>query len=284
VDVATLEAQRAFFAERITSIAGVPKSRLTAAFATVPREHYLGPGPWKFLSRRGYRLSPSDDPAFLYQDIVVALDDERGINNGQPSLHAVCLAALNVQEGEFVIHVGAGTGYYTAILAELVRPGGNVRAYEIDPRLAERASKNLAGLPNVAVVPYSGAASPILECDAIYVSAGATAPLDIWLDALHPHGRLLFPLTPDGPEGISGPGGMLLVTRTAEERFSARFVSTVVIIPCMGARDRETGRKLADAFRRGGFERVRSLRRNTEPDETCWCSGNGWWLSTAGNS
>jgi protein-L-isoaspartate(D-aspartate) O-methyltransferase len=277
-DVATLEAHRAFFAELITTIAGVPKSRLTAAFAKIPREHYLGPGPWKAFTGRRYMRIPPGDPAFLYQDIVVALDENRGINNGQPSLHAVCLAALDVQEGETVVHIGAGAGYYTAVLAELTGPAGRVFAYEIDPDLAQRASTNLADLPSVTVAPHSGAEGVLPQCDAFYVSAGATAPLDIWLNALRPHGRLLFPLTPDGP------GGMLLVSRTTAERFDARFVCPVVIIPCVGARDSETAKKLAEAYKRGDSGKVRSLQRNTKPDETCWFSGNGWWLSTAGNS
>ena len=45
----TLEAHRAFFAELITAIAGVPKSRLTSAFAATPRERYLGPVHGRFL-------------------------------------------------------------------------------------------------------------------------------------------------------------------------------------------------------------------------------------------
>jgi protein-L-isoaspartate(D-aspartate) O-methyltransferase len=279
--MATLEAHRRFFAELITTVAGASSSRLTAAFAAVPREHYLGPGPWKVFTGHGYIQTPSDDPAFLYQDIVVALEEERMINNGQPRLHALCLAALGVQEGETVIHIGAGTGYYSAVLAELTGPTGRVFAYEIDAGLAERASRNFDCLPRVTVIPSSGAEGSLPECDSIYVSAGATAPLDLWLDALPPTGRLLFPLTPDGPGDVPGVGGMLLVTRGAEERFDARFVCPVMIIPCVGARDSETAGKLAEAFRRGDSGKVRSLRRGNTPDETCWCAGNGWWLSTA---
>lgn len=281
--MATLEAHRRFFAELITMIAEVPNARLTSAFAKIPRERYLGPGPWKAFSGRGYMQIPSGEPAFLYQDIVVALDEKRGINNGQPSLHATCLATLNLQEGETVVQVGAGTGYYTAIIAELTGTSGRVFAYEIEPDLANRAAENLADLPNVTVIPNSGAADPLPQCDAIYVNAGATAPLGIWLDALRTSGRLLFPLTPDGPRGTSGAGAMLLVTRVTEDRFDARFICPAIFIPCIGARDTEMGRRLAESFKREDFDKVRSLRRGTPPDESCWCSGNGWWLSTSEN-
>jgi protein-L-isoaspartate(D-aspartate) O-methyltransferase len=54
-----------------------------------------------------------------------------------------------------VIHVGAGTGYYTAILAHLVGPEGRVHAYEIEADIAARAAENLAGYPNVRVYAQS---------------------------------------------------------------------------------------------------------------------------------
>jgi protein-L-isoaspartate(D-aspartate) O-methyltransferase len=37
---------------------------------------------------------------------------------------------------------------------------------------------------------------------------------------------------------------------------------------------------LAAAFRKGGLDKVRSLHRDNSPDETAWCAGEGWWLST----
>jgi protein-L-isoaspartate(D-aspartate) O-methyltransferase len=65
--MATLEAHRMFYAELITSSVGMPKSRLTSAFKATPREHHLGPGPWKVFTARGYIQTPSDDPAFALE-------------------------------------------------------------------------------------------------------------------------------------------------------------------------------------------------------------------------
>jgi len=45
----------------------------------------------------------TDDPAFIYQDTLVAVDRERGINIGQPSAHALWLDALALREGETVL-------------------------------------------------------------------------------------------------------------------------------------------------------------------------------------
>jgi len=281
MDDARLKAHRIFFAKLITASIGQPNGRLTDAFAATPRERFVGPGPWNiFAAAAGYIETPSDDPAFLYQNVVVALAKESRINNGEPILHAASLATLNVQEGETVVHIGAGTGYYTAVLARLTGPAGSVFAYEIEPELAKRATANLADLPNVTVDHRSGSNGALPTCDVIYVNAGATAPLDIWLDALRPGGRLLFPLTPaEGPGGMPGAGGMLLVTQSSPNHFDARFLYPVMFVPCVGARDDETAKKLSEAFKRGDMGKVQSLRRNTSPDESCWCSGNGWWLS-----
>jgi protein-L-isoaspartate(D-aspartate) O-methyltransferase len=295
-----LSSHRNFFAHLVTSAAGAAKNeRLVEAFATTPREKYLGPGPWKIFAGGSLIDTPTNDPAFLYQDVVVALAPDRRINNGQPVLHAMCLSSLNIQPGEKILHLGAGTGYYTAILAKLTGPTGTVDAYEIEPDLATRAAQNLSDQPNVTVHKRNAAEGVLPPCDAIYVNAAATGPLDTWLDALQPNARLLFPLTPaDGPGGTPGVGAMLLITRPAphsdanntaapelsespDETFAARFLSPAIFIPCIGARDDATAAKLVDAFKRGNSRDVRSLHRSTPPDETSWCSGETWWLSTA---
>jgi protein-L-isoaspartate(D-aspartate) O-methyltransferase len=205
----------------------------------------------------------------------VALIAGRGLNNGEPQLHARCLAALGVKAGETAVHIGSGTGYYTAILAELVGPTGTVLAYEIDQELAAKAETNLAPWPSVSVKARSAAAGSLPTCDIVYVSAGATRPPDTWLDALAPGGRLLFPLTPN-----IGLGGMLLVTRAAASSFDARFVQPATFIYCEGARDGREGDKLAKAFAQGRWPQVKSLRRGVPPDDSSW---DGWWLSTSSN-
>jgi protein-L-isoaspartate(D-aspartate) O-methyltransferase len=270
-------ALRAYYARIITGRAGTDDKRIIEAFATVERERFVGAGPWKVSRYDGsYVDTPSDDLAFLYQDIVVGLITERRLNNGEPNLHARCLAALDVRQGETAIHVGSGMGYYTAILAHLVGATGTVIAYEIEPNLAGKAAKNLEPWGQVSVRGRSATDGALPACDIIYVSAGATRPLDTWLDALRPGGRLLFPLTPS-----TGLGGMLLVTRSAEATFDARFVQRARFIGCDGARDTEEGDELGKAFAGGHLRKVKSLGRGIGPDDgSSWFSGQGWWLST----
>ena len=270
-----IEAHRKFFADLIAAQAGIPPgSEIAAAFASTPREQFVAPPPWRIFTRTGYVEAPSDDPTFLYQDVVVPLSNEGTLNNGQPTLHAICLAALAVKKGEQVVHVGAGTGYYTTLLAKLVGESGRVDAYEIEPALARRARGNLAAFPNVRVENRSGAEGPLPMCDVLYVNAGATEPLAVWLDALRDGGRLLFPMTPD-----TGVGAMLLITNRGDGIFSARFLLQAQFVPCVGARG-ETTVKLDEAFRGSNWAKVKSMHRNDEPDESCWCAGPGWWLST----
>jgi protein-L-isoaspartate O-methyltransferase len=72
------------------------------AFATVPREAFVGPGPWRIMSpmRIGeYWTTPDAKPLHVYHDALIALDETRGINNGQPSLWAKLFGELNLSRG-----------------------------------------------------------------------------------------------------------------------------------------------------------------------------------------
>lgn len=270
-----LAKRRHTYAIEITRRAGVSDPRIEAAFAAVPREDFAGPPPWRIGSGGFFGLASSDDPARLYEDVLVAIDAERGINNGQPSLHAQSLDALGLKEGETVLQIGAGAGYYTAILAELVGTKGRVIAYEIAPDIAARAAANLARYRQVEVRARSGV-EDLPQADAIYVSAAASHPVRAWLDALRRSGRLVFPL-----QAVSSSGAMLIVTRPEHGgAWPARLLTRVVFIPCEGAQDAEMGRKLDQAFRRGGQAGVRSLRFGSEPSEKDWVRGDGWALST----
>ena len=267
--------RRRAYAAEIARRAGISDPRIEAAFAAVPREDFAGFPPWRIGSGGLFGQSSSSDPARLYEDVLIAIDAERGINNGQPSLHAQSIAALELKAGDTVVQIGAGAGYYTAILAELVGPEGRVTAYEIEPDIAARAAANLARYPQVEVRARSGVEG-LPQADAIYVNAAASHPLRAWLDALKVGGRLVFPLQAAGSSGA-----MLMVTRPERgDAWPARFLLDVVFIACEGAQDSKMARNLNEAFRRGGSERVRSLRLGDAPARTDWVRGDGWALST----
>jgi protein-L-isoaspartate(D-aspartate) O-methyltransferase len=278
---------RAFYARYVMLHARVRDELVHQAFATVPREDFVGPGPWFLPGAPGaadeiYVETPDCDLAFIYQNTLVALDPGRKINNGEPSLHARCLDALALRAGEAVLHVGAGTGYYSAIMARLVGAGGHVFAYEIDLELGRRAAENLAGMGQVSVAVRSGLSDGLPAVDAIYGNAGLGQIAPGWLAALRPGGRLLFPLQPG-----SGFGGMLLVTRPETEflPWPARFVCRAGFIPCQGCNAApERDKALQKAFAGGGWAQVDALHLGTAPDGSCWFDGGGWWLSRRAGS
>jgi len=274
--VKSIQDYRDFYANFVVRSVGSSCETLIAAFSLVERERYVGKGPWPIFVGSGYINTLSDDPRLLYQDILVGLATNRGINNGQPTLHARCLAACALTPGESVVHIGAGTGYYTAILAALVGASGSVVAYEIEADLANQARENLRHLPNVRVVAASAIEGALPSADVIYVNAGATHPIASWIDALNVGGRLVFPLTPN--EGF---GCMLLVTHRSRSSYAASIVTRAAFIPCVGARDDATSKALTVALEIQSLKTVKSLRRGTQPDHTAWCIGTDWWLSTA---
>jgi protein-L-isoaspartate(D-aspartate) O-methyltransferase len=281
-----LAAVRKWFADELRHVARVRSSAIVDAFGTVPREHFAGPGPWRLLSGwylGEYWTTEDADPRHLYHDVLIAIDEARQLNNGQPSLWAFLYDQLDFAGGEHVVHVGVGTGYYTAILAHIVGPAGHVTAVEIDAALAERARANLADMwPQADVVTGNGFTyRSERPADVIVVNAGVTHLSSAWLDSLaEENGRLLVPLT-----GKRRAGAYFLITRRHGDtrRYAARHVCRVGIIDCIGGRRADAEATLGVALGDPRLvPRIRSLRRAPEePDDTCWLAGDGWWLSTA---
>jgi protein-L-isoaspartate(D-aspartate) O-methyltransferase len=280
-----LGAARQRYAAELRSIVGLRSEALVHALSRVPREAFLGTPPWRVIAPipGGNPLKPDTSletaPEQLYRDVLVSIDRERRLNNGQPSSLAAWLEALELAEGDRVRHVGAGTGYYTAIMAEIVGPTGHVLALECEADLAARASENLAGYPQVMVRCADGSSHDSGPCDAILVNAGATHLSPVWLDALRPGGRLVVPLTVARDGQGRGFGRMLKVVRRDPD-WDARFIGAVGIYPCRGARDAATNRRLERSYREADAAAVRRLIRDPhEATETCWLHGAGFCLS-----
>jgi protein-L-isoaspartate(D-aspartate) O-methyltransferase len=277
-----LDIVRRAYAMQVMAAAGTDDPRVEAAFAAVKREDFLGPGPWAILRRRipnpGYVTTPSADPVYLYINGVVGILPERNLNNGEPSLHAALTASAAPRAGEHLVHVGAGVGYYTAIMAELVGPSGAVTAIEFDPGLAERAAANLSHLLHVRTVQGDGTKLAFDAADVIYVNAGATHPAPSWLDSLKDGGRLILPLTAAGFPHTRR-GAVFQIERRGGD-FAARRISAVAIFPCEGGRDAAAERALSAVLDNGGAARVTRLyRRDDLPAAECWLRAPGWCLA-----
>jgi protein-L-isoaspartate(D-aspartate) O-methyltransferase len=277
----TLADCRQFYAEEIRVVGGIHSTALVSAYARVPREKFMGPGPWQIgsgLSGSGY-LS-TDDPRDLYHNVLVALDPARHLNNGQPSALARWIDALDLKAGDRVYHLGCGVGYYTAIIAEVAGDHGRVLATEVDAVLADRARENLAIYPNVVVHAGDGAAFDPGECEAIFINAGVTHPHPVWLQRLSVNGRIVLPLTAATDNAVWGSGVVARVTRKGD-RFGARVVTPVAIYSCLSVRDPAMNANLAKALATKALYNLKSVRTDPHQEaESCLAHGTEICLST----
>ncbi|MDQ6434902.1 SAM-dependent methyltransferase [Mesorhizobium sp. LHD-90] len=267
-----LDEVRAHYARQMAAMSGSHDPRIARAFDLVRREAFLPPGPWQVVAGDQLISTPSDDPAFLYQNVLVAIDREKGINNGEPFLHAAWIGAVAPQPGEAVTHIGTGGGYYTAVLAVLVRPDGTVTGFEVDSALAAYAAANLKPYENVTVVAANAVTSEIPPSDIVYVSAGVAAPPLCWLSALKPGGRIVFPWRPAHEVGLA------VLARRTEQGFAAKIIGSAWFIGCAGASD----------FGRNGptstvARQIKSIVPTGErpPDQTALAIYPELWFSSA---
>src|SRR5262245_43495886 len=97
-------ARRAAYARKTMELAKCEDPAVEAAFAAIRREDFLGSPPWHTL-RGGGTYEPTSDPDRLYSNDLFGLIPERGLNNGQPSLHATLLHRASPKPGEHAVHI-----------------------------------------------------------------------------------------------------------------------------------------------------------------------------------
>jgi protein-L-isoaspartate(D-aspartate) O-methyltransferase len=279
----TLDDVRTAFAAGLRERHGLRSPHVVAALGSVPRERFLGPGPWTVAAGPGLapQATPSGDPRLVYQDVSIALDASRQLYNGQPGLVATWLDELALSPGEAVLHVGCATGYYSAVIAHVVGSIGRVVAVEVDDELCRRAATNLDPWPWVEVRQDDGRARQSDRFDAVLIHAGATHVETSWLDALADGGLLLVPLTatmPGMPATLSK--GLVLVVSRRGEEFAARLNGLVMIYTLANLRDEAANARLGRALRSGQSETVTRVRRDRHDEGAgCWLHGDAVCLS-----
>ena len=269
-----LDEVRKSYSRALARVSASQDPRLEEAIYRVPREAFLPPGPWKLLVDGRFIETPSSDPIHVYQNFAIALDVRKGINNGEPHLHAQWIGAVAPQPGETVTQIGLGMGYYSAILALLVLPGGRLIGFEIDSDLAEIARRNLATYENVSVVTGDATSLEVPPSDLIYVSAAVVEPPEQWLTALRPGGRLIFPWRPTVEVALA------MLIRRVPTGFEARPLLSCWFIPCAGASSHKSG-VLAPSI--SAAWRVRSLHLSNaqSPDKSAVAIYEHCWFSSA---
>jgi protein-L-isoaspartate(D-aspartate) O-methyltransferase len=136
-----------------------------------------------------------------YGDYALPIGDKQTIS--QPYIIAQTTEALELKGGERILEIGTGSGYQTAILAEIA---DHVYSLEKIPQIARRARKvlDLLGYHNVATRILDGTYGWKEEApfDAVLVSAVSDSIPEKLLDQVNEEGRLVLPLEEGGAQNL----------------------------------------------------------------------------------
>ncbi len=186
--------------------------RVADALAKVKREAFVAPG---------------TEPA-AYENRPLPIGHGQTIS--QPFVVALMTELLDLQPAERVLEVGTGSGYQTAMLAEIA---DRVYSIEVIPELAERAAVALSsqGYANVELRTGDGGLGWPEQApfDAIIVTAAAPDVPRALLDQLRPGGRMMIPV---GPR--HGDQELLLISKNAVGIGVRRSVLPVAFVPLTG--------------------------------------------------
>jgi protein-L-isoaspartate(D-aspartate) O-methyltransferase len=136
----------------------------------------------------------------VYEDeaILTKQEGEARSSCSQPTVVAQMLEMLDLNAGDSVLEIGAGTGWNAALMANLVGPEGRIVTLDIDEDTAQKARANLqrAGVANVETLCADGGrgAADLGPYDAIIATAATEEISPYWLEQLKPDGRLVAPL------------------------------------------------------------------------------------------
>jgi protein-L-isoaspartate(D-aspartate) O-methyltransferase len=156
---------------------GIMNSRLLQAMRIVPRHEFV----------------PESLRELAYQDGPVSIGYGQTIS--QPYIVALMIESLEIREASRVLDVGTGSGYQTALLAEL---GATVFTVELEPSLAERARETLdrLGYGNIKARIANGSLGwpEFAPYDSIIAAASAPEVPESLLSQLSKGGKLVIPL------------------------------------------------------------------------------------------
>ena len=150
--------------------------RVHAALIALPRHAFI----------------PPEFRSVAYEDRPIAIGCGQTIS--QPRVVGRMLSLLDLQPGQAVIDIGAGSGYAAALIDRLVQPGGRVHAIERQGALIATSKARLAvHAPLVELVHGDGLCAGG-SWDRLHCAACVPGIPAAWLDAVRPGGRLIAPV------------------------------------------------------------------------------------------
>ncbi|MFM9371889.1 methyltransferase, FxLD system [Streptomyces sp. Da 82-17] len=177
---------RAQLIDDLVQDGSVRTARVEEAMRTVPRHLFVPNAPLE----KAYGNAPVNTK---YDDSGASISCA-----SQPDVVGVMLEQLEVEPGQRILELGAGTGFNAGLLGHLVGAEGHVTTIDVDDDIVEGARTGLkaAGINNVDVILGDGAAGHAENApyDRIVATVGAHGVPHAWLDQLAPGGRLLTPL------------------------------------------------------------------------------------------
>jgi len=203
--------ERGSMVERQLRQRGITDERLLAAMSKVPRHEFVNPQNW----------------AEAYADHPIPIAEQQ--TTSQPYMIAAMIQAAAIKPEDRVLEIGAGSGYQTAVLAELASQVFAVERYASLTE-ASRATLEWLGYRNAKVVTGDGSlglpeAAPF---DAIIVSAAAPRIPPALVEQLAVGGRLIVPV------GESDQQVLQLLQKNADGTTSVRTLEGCRFVPLIG--------------------------------------------------
>lgn len=187
-DAATLQGA---LVEHLKRSGAICSPNIEAAFRAVPRHLFL---PTLAVER-------------VYEDEAITTKHQDGVpisSSSQPAIMAIMLEQLALEPGHRVLEIGAGTGYNAALMAHIVGKAGRVVTLDVDKDIVDgaRAHLDAAGFPWVEVVCADGGFGfpDSAPYDRVILTVGANDIVPAWREQLKPDGRLVLPLSLNGPQ------------------------------------------------------------------------------------
>jgi len=197
---------------------GVRDAAVLAAMRAVPRERFVG----ESLAE------------FAYDDVPLPIEAEQTIS--QPYIVAAMIEAAQIEPGDRVLEVGAGSGYAAAVIGRIA---ARVYAIERHAELGRLAAERMAqlGYGNVEIRVGDGSTGLAEQApfDAILVAAAGPAVPQALKEQLEIGGRLVMPV------GEHRHQELRKIRRTGDDRYEEEDLGAVAFVPLIGEQGWQRG-------------------------------------------